>query len=74
MDIVRVNFRILTLIPKPGAEDIRKFRPIALINVVIKFRPGARIFVNFDWDDTFHLPVFFLTLPNFCSALGAILF
>jgi hypothetical protein len=74
VDIVRLNFKILALIPKmPGAEDIHKFRPIVLINVVIKFRPGARIFANFGWGDTFDLPLF-LTLPNLCSALGAILF
>jgi hypothetical protein len=38
VNIARLNFGTLTLIPKiPGAEEIRKFRPIALINVVFKF-------------------------------------
>ena len=38
VDISRLNFGALTLIPKvPGAEDIRHFRPIALINVIFKF-------------------------------------
>ena len=38
VDLSRLNFGILTLIPKvPGAEDIRQFRPIALINVIFKF-------------------------------------
>jgi hypothetical protein len=37
VDIARLNFGILSLIPKvPGAEDIKKFRPIALINVIFK--------------------------------------
>jgi hypothetical protein len=36
--IARLNFGILSLIPKvQGAEDIRQFRPIALINVIFKF-------------------------------------
>jgi hypothetical protein len=38
VDIARLNFGVLTLIPKvQGAEDIRQFRPIALINVIFKF-------------------------------------
>jgi hypothetical protein len=38
VDIARLNFGILTLIPKiTGAEDIKHFRPIALINVIFKF-------------------------------------
>jgi hypothetical protein len=38
VDIARLNFGILTLIPKVhGADDIRMFRPIALINVIFKF-------------------------------------
>jgi hypothetical protein len=38
VDIARLNFGILTLIPKvAGAEEIRQFRPIALINVIFKF-------------------------------------
>ena len=38
VDLSRLNFGILTLIPKvPGAEDIRQFHPIALINVIFKF-------------------------------------
>jgi hypothetical protein len=38
VDIARLNFGVLTLIPKVhGAEDIRQFRPIALINVIFKF-------------------------------------
>ena len=38
VDLSRLNFGVLTLIPKvPGAEDIRQFRPIALINVIFKF-------------------------------------
>jgi hypothetical protein len=37
IDIARLNFGILSLIPKvPGAEDIKQFRPIALINVIFK--------------------------------------
>jgi hypothetical protein len=38
VDIARLNFGILTLIPKvSGAENIKQFRPIALINVIFKF-------------------------------------
>nr|XP_051208064.1 uncharacterized protein LOC127323999 [Lolium perenne] len=37
IDIARLNFGILSLIPKvPGAEQISQYRPIALINVVFK--------------------------------------
>ena len=37
IDISRLNFGVLSLIPKvPGADSITQFRPIALINVVFK--------------------------------------
>jgi hypothetical protein len=37
LDVSRLNFGILSLIPKvAGADDIRQFRPIALINVIFK--------------------------------------
>jgi hypothetical protein len=37
VDIARLNFGILTLIPKvAGAVDIKQFRPIALINMIFK--------------------------------------
>jgi hypothetical protein len=37
VDISRLNFGILSLIPKvAGATDIKQFRPIALINVIFK--------------------------------------
>jgi hypothetical protein len=37
VDIARLNFGILSLIPKvTGAVDIKQFRPIALINVIFK--------------------------------------
>nr|XP_051197209.1 uncharacterized protein LOC127310588 [Lolium perenne] len=38
VDIARLNFGVISLIPKvPGADSIRQFRPIALINVIFKF-------------------------------------
>jgi hypothetical protein len=38
LDISRLNFGVLSLIPKvPGADSIKQFRPIALINVIFKF-------------------------------------
>ena len=38
IDVARLNFGVLTLIPKVhGADNIRQFRPIALINVIFKF-------------------------------------
>ncbi|KAK1692879.1 hypothetical protein QYE76_009576 [Lolium multiflorum] len=37
IDISRLNFGILSLIPKvPGADQITQYRPIALINVIFK--------------------------------------
>jgi hypothetical protein len=37
VDIARLNFGILSLIPKvPGAKNIKQYRPIALINVIFK--------------------------------------
>ena len=37
IDISRLNFGVLSLIPKvPGADQITQFRPIALINVIFK--------------------------------------
>ena len=37
LDISRLNFGIVTLLPKcPGPETIKQFRPIALINVIFK--------------------------------------
>ncbi|KAK1693140.1 hypothetical protein QYE76_009837 [Lolium multiflorum] len=37
IDIARLNFGVLSLIPKvPGADLITQFRPIALINVIFK--------------------------------------
>ena len=42
IDIARLNFGILTLIPKvQGADSIRQFRPIAIINVIFKFDAKA---------------------------------
>jgi hypothetical protein len=38
VDIARLNFGIISLIPKiKGADSIKQFRPIALINVIFKF-------------------------------------
>jgi hypothetical protein len=38
VDVSRLNFGILSLIPKvKGADSIKQFRPIALINVIFKF-------------------------------------
>ena len=38
VDVARLNYGILTLIPKvKGADMVRQFRPIALINVIFKF-------------------------------------
>jgi hypothetical protein len=38
VDVARLNFGIISLIPKvKGAERITQFRPIALINVIFKF-------------------------------------
>ena len=40
--IARVNFGVLSLIPKvAGADNIRQFRPIALINVPFKIYSKA---------------------------------
>jgi retron-type reverse transcriptase len=37
IDVARLNFGVLSLIPKvPGADMITQFRPIALINVIFK--------------------------------------
>jgi hypothetical protein len=37
LDVSHLNFGILSLIPKvPGADDIKQFRPIALINVIFE--------------------------------------
>jgi hypothetical protein len=37
VDIARLNFGVLSLIPKvPGADNIKQYRPIALINVIFK--------------------------------------
>jgi hypothetical protein len=38
VDISRLNYGIISLIPKvKGADSIKQFRPIALINVIFKF-------------------------------------
>jgi hypothetical protein len=38
VDIVRLNFGIISLIPKvKGADTIKQFRTIALINIIFKF-------------------------------------
>jgi hypothetical protein len=38
LDISRLNFGILSLLPKvPGAGSTKVFRPIALINIIFKF-------------------------------------
>jgi endonuclease/exonuclease/phosphatase family metal-dependent hydrolase len=45
VDIARLNFGILSLIPKvPGAYNIKQFRPIALINVIFKLVSKAFAF------------------------------
>jgi mannosylglycoprotein endo-beta-mannosidase len=42
VDIARLNFGIITLIPKvKGADNIRQFRPVTLINVIFKFAAKA---------------------------------
>jgi hypothetical protein len=42
VDIARLNFGILSLILKvPGADNIKQFRPIALINVIFKLLAKA---------------------------------
>jgi hypothetical protein len=44
VDISRLNFEILTLIPKvQGADEVKQPRPIALINVVFKFVAKAYV-------------------------------
>jgi hypothetical protein len=45
IDIARLNFGVLSLIPKvPGADHISQFRPIALINVIFKIVSKAVAF------------------------------
>ena len=45
MDLGRLNYGIITLIPKvSGASDIRQFRPITVINVI--FRILAKGYTN----------------------------
>uniref|UniRef100_A0A453R3X6 Reverse transcriptase domain-containing protein n=1 Tax=Aegilops tauschii subsp. strangulata TaxID=200361 RepID=A0A453R3X6_AEGTS len=45
IDLKRLNYGIITLIPKvPGASDIRQFRPITVINVI--FRILAKGYAN----------------------------
>jgi hypothetical protein len=42
LDISRLNFGVLSLLPKvPGADSIKLFRPIALINIIFKFNSKA---------------------------------
>jgi hypothetical protein len=42
VDVARLNFGILTIITNVSREDeIRQFRPIALINVIFKFAAKA---------------------------------
>lgn len=37
IDLARLNYGIVTLIPKvPGASDIRQFCPITVINVILR--------------------------------------
>jgi hypothetical protein len=44
VDIARLNFGIISLIPKvKGADSIRQFRPTALINVIFKFMAKAYV-------------------------------
>ena len=45
IDLHRLNYGIITLIPKvPGASDIRQFLPITVINVI--FRILAKGYTN----------------------------
>jgi hypothetical protein len=45
MDLGRLNYGVITLIPKvPGAADIHQFRPITVINVI--FRILAKGYAN----------------------------
>jgi hypothetical protein len=38
VDIARMNYGIISLIPKvKGTDSIKQFHPIALINVIFKF-------------------------------------
>ena len=38
LDVSRLNYGIISLIPKvPGAADIRQFRPITILNVILSF-------------------------------------
>jgi hypothetical protein len=48
VDIARLNFGILSLIPKvPGADNIKQFWPIALINAIFKLVSKAYAFCLF---------------------------